>query len=149
MKIRYIPKSDYVKYESSIDRKICLDICDKTTYGDTDSNFFYKLHYLNLDDKYNQTSKKFGMNIYKEIFSYQILCQMICVELPKTYYNIKPFKLNHFKTCCIKCKKYMIDCDIHIIYTPVFATEILEGNWKDIINVMSDVFTNDIINIFK
>jgi hypothetical protein len=149
MKIQYIPKHEYKSYECTTYKKICLDICDTTVYGETDSNFFYKLYYINLDDIYNKTSKKLGLNIYKDIFSYQILCQMICVELPKSYYNIKPFKLKYFEKCCKYCKRFMLDNDINTIYTPIFGTEILEGNWKEILDVMNSIFINDSIYVFK
>ena len=39
--------------------------------------------------------------------------------------------------------------DIHTIYSPIFATEILEGNWKEILDIMNNIFINDNIFIFK
>lgn len=150
MKLTYLPKSDFLKYECDTTYKICLDICDKFTYDVTDSNLFYNLHYINHRNNFiSHSTPEYGDVIYTTIFSYQIICHMICVKYPKTYYNIKPFKPHLFKKCCLKCKEYMNENDIHMIYAPLFGTEILEGNWKEILNIMDTIFINDSIYVFK
>jgi hypothetical protein len=150
MKLTYLPKSDFLKYESDTNSKICLDICDKFSYDVTDSNTFYNLYYTKHRENFiKQSTPSYGDVLYTPIFSYQIICHMICVEYPKTYYNMKPFKPQLFKKCCLKCKKYMNENDIHIIYTPIFGTEILEGDWKEILNIMNTIFTNDNILTFR
>jgi hypothetical protein len=150
MKLTYLPKSDFLNYESDTINKICLDICDKYSYNSTDSNNFYSLYYTQPYQSFKkEPTHKYGEVFYTTIFSYQIICHMICVEYPKTYYNIKPFKPHIFKKCCLECKKYMDNNDIHTIYSPIFATEILEGNWKEILDIMNNIFINDNIFIFK
>lgn len=150
MKLTYLPKTNFLNYECDITNKICLDICDPNSYGVTDSNEFYNRYYLkHIHNFEREPTHKFGEVFYTTIFSYQKICHMICVEYPKSYYNLKPFKPKYFQKCCNICKLYMKNNDIHVIYTPIFGTEILEGSWKEILDIMCNIFIDDKIFIFK
>lgn len=149
MTIHRYPKTDYPKFEISSDNKILLNICDSYEYNVTDSNEFWSNYYLKIKKDFNEYKPyKLGNVHYTEIFSYHIVCNMICVEWPKTFYNLKPFKLNYFKKCCHKCYDYMKKNDFKIIYTPVFGSKILEGNWIDILSTMNQIFLDCEMYIF-
>ena len=147
--IKMFPYTDFRTFENDTEHpRVLLNICDAHSYDVTDSNQFYNTFYLKPKKDFNsQTGLKLGDVFYTEIFSYHIICNMVCVKWPKTEINIQPFKLNYFRKCCLKCNDYMSKNNINLIYTPVFGTEILEGNWGQIIQTMCDTF-NDSIKMY-
>lgn len=150
MRITKIPCTDFLKYENTHNSKILLNICNHNTYGITDSNTFYSRFYTKIESDFKkQNDLKFGHNFYTEIFSYEIICNMICVKWPKTQYNIKPFNLNYFKSCCKQCSDYMLKNNIEDIYTPVFGTEILEGRWNEILETLNTYFPSKNLFLFR
>ena len=149
MIIHRYPKTDYLKFENSSENKILLNICDDSDYNVTDSNLFWSNYYTKIEKDFKkQPFKKIGDVFYTEILSYQIVCNMICVDWTKTYYNLKTFKLKYFQKCCYKCYDYMKNHDINIIYTPKLGTEILEGNWNEILNTLINVFHDCTLYLF-
>lgn len=147
--IHRYPKTDYRNFEINPDNKILLNICDSIEYNVTDSNEFWSNYYSKIQKDFNEHKPfKLGDVHYTKIFSYHIVCNMICVEWPKTFYNIKPFKINYFKKCCKKCSEYMKENNIHLIYTPVLGSKILEGNWKDILSILNTEFKDSELYIF-
>lgn len=150
MKIIQDKKEFFKESESIIENKILLNICDKNKYGLTDSNEFYKSYYKQPEiDFINKKNKHLGSVFYSKIFSYHIICNILCVELPKTPYNIVPFKYNIFEICCQKLKNYCDSNNIHFLVTPVFGKNILEGNWKVIMSILSNYFQDCKLLIYK
>jgi len=142
MKIQYEITSNFNKYEYDINTKILLNICNTTDYGVTDTNVFYARFYNKIEKEFikHTYNNKFGNISFCNIFTYHIVCNMFCVDWPKTIYNLTPFKINCFKTCCLKLAEYMSSNKIDYILSPVFGTEILQGDWREIISVMNDIF---------
>lgn len=133
--------------EATSYRKILLNICDYVTYGLTDSNIFYRNYYIDQVNDYKNNPHPLGSIIYTKLLSYHIMANMSCVVLPKTNYNLQPFKLDYFKKCCNKLIDYINDNEIEELHTPIFGTKLLEGNWNDIMSVLKNV--GDKTNITK
>ena len=152
MKINYEITSNFNKYEFITKPKILLNICDKIEYGVTDTNVFYNRFYNKIEKDFsnNISTHKYGGISMCKIFTYHIICDMFCVCWPKSVYNIKPFKPLIFKECCLKLCNYMKLNNIQDILSPIFGTEILEGNWKEILTILNDIFPEDThYTIFK
>ncbi len=146
MKIRHEISTNFKKYEYDTNPKILLNICNTIDYNVTDTNTFYSRFYTKIEKEFRdpKNPNKFGNINFCKIFSYHIVCNMFCVEWPKSYYNMIPFKINYFKKCCLKLNDYIIENSIGTILSPIFGTEILQGNWKDILNIMGDIFPKDL-----
>lgn len=125
--------------ESTCNKKVLLNICDYAVYGLTDSNQFYRNYYVDQINDYNNNPHPLGSVIYTKLLSYHILANMSCVVLPKTVYNLNPFKIEYFKKCCDNLINYIKENNIEEIHTPVFGTKILEGDWSEILSVLNDV----------
>jgi len=153
MKLKYANKSEFLSRESVTEEKVMLNICDKYDYGVTDANQFYGLYYTKPEQDFKNTptsDKDYGNIFFTEIFSYHKICNMICVQWPKTQYNIRPFKIDHFRKCLLKLKEYMTKNNIKLVYTPVFAKDIFQGDWGGILTTMNSVFDIDTtVVIFK
>lgn len=151
MSVKYDTVSNFLNYESITDNKILLNICNDSVYGVTDSNEFYSRYYKLEDSFYNNKQKYvFGNNYYHNIFSYHIVCNMICVDWPKSFYNINPFKYNHFTKCIKKLNSYILNNNIKLILTPIFGKEILQGEWSKIMKIIIDnIESKTKIIIFK
>ena len=146
MKIQNEISTNFKKYEYDTNLKILLNICNTIDYNVTDTNVFYSRFYTKIEKEFNESKidHKFGNISFCKIFTYHVICNMFCVEWPKSYYNITPFKINYFKKCCLKLNNYIIQNDIKTILSPIFGTEILQGNWKDILKTMNDIFPSDL-----
>ena len=146
MKIHYEIVSNFNNYEYDTNSKILLNICNTIEYGVTDTNSFYSRFYNKIEKEFKQHTilHKFGNISFCPIFTYHIICNMFCVEWPKNTYNITPFKIKYFKNCCLKLNDYIEKNNINTIMSPIFGTEILQGNWKDILALMNDIFNDDI-----
>ena len=146
MKIHYEISTNFSKYEYDTDPKILLNICNTIDYNVTDTNVFYSRFYTKIEKDFKKSNykNKFGNIDFCKIFAYHIVCNMFCVEWPKTYYNLIPFKMNYFKKCCLKLKDYIEKNSIKSILSPIFGTEILQGNWKEILLTMNDIFPEDL-----
>lgn len=142
MKVIKCNKSDFKSCENTTIKKILINICDYLIYGLTDTNYFYRNWYTNPKNDYDQNNHNLGSVFYSKILSYHIIANMVCVELPKTAYNLKPFKMNYFERCCNSLKDFIDSNDIKEIHTPIFGTKILESNWSDILKTMKEVFDN-------
>lgn len=150
MKITQEKKKFFRDFESVITNKVLLNICDLHGYDRTDSNLFYDHYYKQpKEDFINEKDKKLGKIFFTNIFSYHIICNMICVELPKTTYNLVPFKYTAFENCCRKLRNYCDNNDIKLILSPVFGSEILEGKWKKITDIIDHHFYDFHLIVFK
>ena len=146
MKIRYEITTNFSKYEYDTNPKILLNICNTIDYNVTDSNIFYSRFYTKIEKEFRKSNykNKFGNIDFCKIFSYHIVCNMFCVDWPKSTYNMIPFKLKYFKDCCLKLNNYIKENNIELILSPFFGTEILQGNWKDIITTMENIFPENL-----
>lgn len=136
--------------ESVISKKVLLNICDVHGYNRTDSNLFYNNYYNSpKTDFLKEKNKYLGKIFFTDIFTYHVICNMICVQLPKTNYNIVPFKYNAFENCCKKLLNYCNRNEIKLILTPVFGSEVLEGNWKEILTILEKYFTDFHLVVYK
>lgn len=149
MQIQHEISTNFKKYEYDTNYKVLLNICNTIDYNVTDSNVFYSRFYNKIENEFKESNykHKFGDINFCNIFTYHIVCNMFCVEWPKSYYNMIPFKLNYFEKCCLKLNNFIIKNNIKKILSPIFGSEILQGNWKDIINTMNDIFSKDITYI--
>lgn len=136
--------SQFKECESNTTPKILLNICDYLRYGITDSNEFYRNYYVDPAKDFNKLQLdgkiKMGTVFYSTPLSYHIIANIVCVELPKTTYNLIPFKLKWFLRGCERISKYCIKHNVKEIHTPVFGTDILEGDWSKIYSGMSKIF---------
>ena len=136
--------SQFKECESNTTPKILLNICDYLRYGITDSNEFYRNYYVDPAKDFNRLQLegkiKLGSVFYSTPLSYHIIANIVCVELPKTPYNLIPFKLKWFLSGCKRVLNYSIKHEIKEIHTPVFATDILEGDWGKIYAGMAKIF---------
>jgi len=142
MKLIQLDKSQFKSCENTVTKKILINICDYLIYGLTDTNHFYRNWYVDPKRDYESNDHSLGTVIYSKPLSYHIIANMVCVQLPKTSYNLQPFKLNYFKKCCDNLASYIQENDVKEIHAPVFGTKILEGDWKCILSVMREIFEN-------
>lgn len=141
MKITHEKKKFFRETESVVSKKVLLNVCDLHGYHRTDSNHFYASYYKQPEiDFKNEKDKHLGKIFFSKIFTYHIMCNMICIRLPKTPYNLVPFRYRAFESCCKKLKHYCDENEIKLILTPVFGREILEGNWKTILSILEKYF---------
>lgn len=149
MKIHYDIVSNFSKYECDTNTKILLNICNTTEYGVTDTNFFYSRFYNKIEKEFKKHTfyNKFGDITFCPIFTYHIVCNMFCVQWPKNIYNMIPFKIKCFESCCLKLREKLLKDNINTLLSPVFGTEILQGNWKDILATMNEIFDDNITYI--
>lgn len=147
MNVKYLSETDFRSFEASTDKKILLNICSDSEYGVTDSNIFWARYYTKPAKEFRK--QRVGNIFFTNIFSYHLICNMVCVKWPKSFYNMKPFKLNSFNDCCKKCNDFMKKNDFNTIFTPVFGTEILEGNWTEILQTMNNNFKDMFLYIFR
>lgn len=141
MKIEKLSRSIFKQCENSTSKKLLLNICDYLNYGLTDSNDFYKNLYVEPQKDYYENNHNLGDVFYSTPLSYHIIANMVCVQLPKTTYNIIPFKMKWFKRCCNSVIEYINNNEIKEIHTPIFGTKILEGKWIDILSIMKETFS--------
>ena len=141
MKIEKLNKSSFKCCENITNKKLLLNICDYLNYWLTDSNDFYRNLYVEPQKDYYENNHNLGDVFYSYPLSYHIIANLVCVQLPKTTFNLIPFKYKPFKTCCIKVLEYVKNNDIKEIHTPIFGTKILEGKWGDILLIMKDIFS--------
>lgn len=142
MKLLKLEKSKFRTCEDTTIKKVLLNICDYLIYGLTDTNYFYRNWYIDPKCDFKVKDHTLGSVFYSKVLSYHIIANMVCVKMPKTTYNLNPFKLNWFKKCCNSLKEYIIANDIKEIHTPIFGTKILEGDWQSILQVMKETFEN-------
>lgn len=148
MRIAYDKKEFFMDSEMITTPKILLNVCDPYYYI-TDSNLFYRNYYISPEQVWRKSDRKMGNVSYDSIFSYHTICNMICVDLPKTQWNLVPFKYNQFAACCNKLKKYCETNNIKLLISPIFGTEVIEGNWKQILSILSDKFPDFKLVIYK
>lgn len=137
-------KSHFKECENTVISKILLNICDYLKYGLTDTNSFYKNLYVNPERDYNRLQSeskiRLGSCFFSSPLSYHIIANLVCVEFPKTTYNLIPFKYKSFKTSLLTVREYIIKKDIKEIHTPIFGTKIIEGDWNRILSIIKDIF---------
>lgn len=149
MEIVHKLKSTFLECEATTIPKVLLNPCDYLVYGITDSNYFYRNYYADPANDYVKYNRgHFGTNIYSRVQSYHIIANMICIKLPKSICNMKPFKMKAFTKCCYNLKDFSIKNEIKEIHTPVFGTKILEGNWQEILNIMQQIFNETIERMY-
>lgn len=150
MKVAHSKKEFFKDCELITSKKVLLDVCDLYYYGITDSNLFYQNYYTGMDKSFKQINpRKFGSIGFTDIFSYHQICHMICVDLPKTQYNIVPFHYDAFNICCKHLKEYCDKNEVNTLITPVFGKETIEGDWKEILNILKDNFPTHKLIIYK
>lgn len=142
MKIVHKKKKEFKDCEFTATKKVLINICDYLIYGLTDSNSFYRNLYVDPPRDYENSNHKLGDVIYSHPLSYHTIANIVCVALPKTSYNIIPFRYNSFKTALNRLKGYIKNNDIHEIHTPIFGTKIIEGDWNKIMKIFQEVFDN-------
>ena len=149
MDIKILSMTDFKNFETSVEYKLLLNICSEYEWI-TDSNMFWDRYYKKpKEDFYKHKEKFLGNVFYTKIFSYHVIAHMVCVKWPKTWYNIKPFKIKEFDKCCKKLQKYCKENGFNSLYTPIFAKEIFEGNWNEILGVLAKNFPNKNLYIFR
>ena len=149
MNVKILSMTDFKNFETSCEYKLLLNICTDTEWV-TDSNMFWDRFYTKpKEDFIKHKNKKLGDVFYSKIFSYHVICNMVCVKWPKSWYNIKPFKIKTFDICCSKTIKYCKENGFNSIYTPIFAKEIFEGKWNEILGVLEKNFPNKNLYIFR
>ena len=142
--VKVISKSKTKFKECEIDTipKILLNICDLYNYGYTDSNIFYRNLYSDPEKDYFNITKdgylKLGDVFYSKILSYLIMANIVCVEFPKTTYNLIPFKYKSFKKAVEAIIHYIENHEIKEVHTPIFANRICEGDWSKIIEILKE-----------
>lgn len=142
--VKVISKSKTKFKECEIDTipKILLNICDLYNYGYTDSNIFYRNLYSDPEKDYFNITKdgylKLGDVFYSKILSYLIMANIVCVEFPKTTYNLIPFKYKSFKKAVEAIIHYIKNHEIKEVHTPIFANRICEGDWSKIIEILKE-----------
>ena len=149
MKVTYDKKEFFKDSESITTPKVLLNVCDPYQYNITDSNIFYSNYYTTPEKVWKSGNRNMGSISIDKIFSYHIICNMICIDLPKTQWNLVPFKYKYFELCCKKLKEYCDSNDIKLIASPIFGTEVIEGNWKKIISILNSHFPNFHLLIYK
>lgn len=150
MKIVKKSKTVFKECENTTIKKILLNICDVVSYGRTDSNEFYRNWYTKPQKSFNILNNegliKLGYYWFDHELSYHIIANLVCVELPKTTYNIIPFKYKPFRTALHGVKKFIKENDVIEIHTPIFGTKIIEGDWLRILGIIKETF-EDIENL--
>lgn len=156
MKIEKKQKTHFKECENTTIPKILLNICDVVSYGRTDSNEFYRNWYTKPQKSFNILNNegliKLGYYWFDYELSYHIIANLVCVELPKTTYNIIPFKYKPFRTALYGVKKFIKENQIQEIHTPIFGTKIIEGDWIKILKIIKEVFEDSedlVINIYE
>ena len=156
MKIVKKQKTHFKECENTTTPKILLNICDYVKYGLTDTNEFYRNWYVNPERDYNKLQEnskiKLGDCFFSTPLSYHTIANLVCVKLPKTSYNIIPFKYESFKTSLLIVKEYIDRKEIKEIHTPIFGTKIIEGSWLKIMNIIKytfDTFDDLIFNVYE
>lgn len=142
VKIISKPKSKFKECEVNTTPKLLLNICDLYNYGFTDSNIFYRNLYADPEkDFYKITIDRYfelGDIFYTKILSYLRMANIICVEFPKTSYNLIPFKYKPFKKAVEASINYIENNEIKEIHTPIFANRICEGDWSKILEILKE-----------
>lgn len=142
--VKIINKSKTKFKECEIDTtpKLLLNICDLYSYGFTDSNIFYRNLYSDPEKDYSKMTIssyfELGDVFYSKILSYLIMANIVCVEFPKTTYNLIPFKYKSFKKAAETIIQYIEKHEIKEVHTPIFANRICEGDWSKIIEILKE-----------